>query len=78
MKKTVEEYYCDICGDKAPVQEIIYPVVFHTDQNDGHGCTPYISSEHLDVCNECLNKIICLDAWGLQGCNEYKIKDSEG
>ena len=50
MKKTIVTYICDICGKtiEKPVH-VNYPVIFHTDQNEGKPTDPYISQEMLDL-----------------------------
>lgn len=77
MKKIIERTYCDICNKETEVERIKYPVIFHTEQNEGRWSKPYISNEAIDVCKECLSKILMLDGWGGQGNNEYKIRQRE-
>lgn len=74
MKRTIEKFYCDICGAECQsVKEINYPVIFHTEQTEGRGCNPYISNTKIDVCNICCKKILKLSATGAQGYNDYKL-----
>ncbi len=74
MKRTIEEFYCDICGSKCEsVKEITYPVIFHTEQTEGRWCEPYISNTTIDACNICRRKILKLYATGAQGYNDYKF-----
>lgn len=78
MKKTIEQYFCDVCGVQADVQKINYPVVFHTEQTEERYTEPYISQKMIDVCGECLNAILRLDGWGSQGYNNYKKRSNCG
>ena len=55
-------------------------VVFKTDQNDGSGCKPYLSNENLDVCPECLEKLLDLYpifGYGAQGYNTFKFREDK-
>jgi hypothetical protein len=78
MRRTITKYYCDLCGvviqDYA---EIKYPIIFHTDQTEGRGCEPYISHERIELCGECMKKVLVLHAWGAQGNNKYEIRYSK-
>ena len=74
MKKTIEKFYCDICGAECEdVKQINYPVVFCTDQTEGRSCEPYISNEKIDVCKNCCKKILKIKATGVQGINSYTL-----
>lgn len=79
MKKTIEKFYCDICGAECEnVIQINYPVVFLTEQTEGRNCKPYVSYKNIDVCDTCCKQILKVSAVGAQGFNEYKIvKDFE-
>lgn len=78
MKKTIEKYYCDICGAECEdVKQINYPVIFHTDQTEGRCCKPYISYTRIDVCDKCCEKILKLSAVGAQGYNKYTLIGGE-
>lgn len=77
MKKTIEKYYCDICGKEiecANLKKITYPVIFHTEQTEGRYCEPYISHQKIEICGECLEQICKLSAVGAQGYNKYEIR----
>ncbi len=74
MKRTIEKFYCDICGIECEdVKHINYPVIFHTDQTEGRTCNPYISNQNIDVCNKCCEQILKLSAVGAQGYNKYTL-----
>ncbi|MEG6613750.1 hypothetical protein V6C42_12920 [Pseudoclostridium thermosuccinogenes] len=75
MKKTITT--CDVCNKEAEVVSVNYPVVFHTEQNEGRACESYISQQKLDICEEYQQKLLMLDGWGAQGYNSYKIKEGK-
>lgn len=70
MKKTVVEYYCDLCESKIDLKklekrelsttkkslETEVQVLFTTEQTEGQPTTPYIQSTGLHLCQECFNK----------------------
>ena len=76
MKKTIEKYFCDICGTEVEcenLKKINYPTIFHTEQTEGRYCEPYISQTNIEICGECLEQICKLSAVGAQGYNKYEI-----
>lgn len=75
MKKIVEQFFCDLCGNQTDVTQIKYPVIFYTEQTEGRSCEPYISYETLDLCTDCQNRVLKIKAVGAQGYNEYKVKE---
>lgn len=76
MKKTIEKYFCDICGKEAKdIKHLIYPVIFQTEQTEGRNVEPYIYNTNIDVCPNCCKKILKLSATGAQGYNSYSIID---
>ena len=77
MKKTIEQYFCDVCNSQEDIVNVEYPVIFHTDQTEGRIREPYISYVKIDLCKECRNKLLRLDAWGAMGHNSYKIREWE-
>lgn len=78
MKKTIEKFYCDICGAECEsAKQINYPVIFRTDQTEGRSCNPYISNQNIDVCNNCCEQILKLSAVGAQGYNQYTLIGGE-
>lgn len=74
MKRTIEKCFCDVCNEEAEVIEVNYPVIFHTLQDDGASCKPYVTQEKLDLCGECAKKLLVLHGWGVQGHNNYEVK----
>lgn len=78
MKKTIEKFYCDVCGAECKdIKQINYPVVFYTDQTEGRSCNPYISNEKIDVCDNCCKQILKVSGRGAQGVNEYALMGKE-
>jgi len=90
MKKTIEEYYCDICGKKINKEfiktlphknddgTITLSIVFVTEQTEGMHCTPYICIDKLHICEKCYYKIINdgkqIFGSGAMGDNKYWFK----
>ncbi len=70
MKKTIEQYFCDVCGEQSDVVQVNYPVIFHTDQTEGRSSNPYISQEKLELCPKCLERAVKIHGWG----NQFEIK----
>lgn len=73
MKKTITTTYCDICGIEG-AKSIKTTVRFLTEQTEGKYVTPYYELKTLDLCDECLDKVILIDAAGAQGNNKYRIR----
>lgn len=58
MKKTIEKYFCDICGkEEKDIKHICYPVV-QTEQIEGRSVEPYIYDTNIDVCPNCCKKYL--------------------
>lgn len=75
MKVTITKCICDVCKREVEkVTEVVYPVIFHTEQTEGRSCSPYISKEKLDLCEGCADKVLVLHGWGAQGVNHYSIE----
>lgn len=76
MKKTTVQCFCDICGKLADgTCTVEYPVIFHTEQTEGRACKPYISTQDIDLCNECIPKVLKIHAVGAQGHNTYSLEE---
>lgn len=79
MRKIIELCSCDVCKKETDkVTEVKYPVIFHTEQTEGKPCSPYISYDKIDLCDDCADRVLLLDGWGGQGCNKYKIREEKG
>ena len=76
MKKTIEQYFCDLCYKESDVQKIKFPVVFHTEQTEGRSCDPYVSMQDIDMCGECRRKVLSIHGYGAQGLNRYEVTDN--
>ena len=65
---------CDICKSEVDVRKKNIQIIFKTDQTEGRNCNPYLDIIKIDICKECLNKIIkgkALYGAGAQGYNDY-------
>jgi hypothetical protein len=72
---TITKHTCDICGEPATKLKKGIPMVFTTEQTEGRSCTPHLTTETIDICDKCLQRIVDrypLTASGAQGCNTYK------
>ena len=75
MRLVIEKCICDVCKKEVErITTVNYPVIFHTEQTEGRSCSPYISKEKLDLCDECAERVLMLDGWGAQGVNSYYIR----
>ena len=78
MKK--ETFICDIkdCKHEAIHIDVTLQVIFTTDQTEGRSVDPYLSIGSIDLCDECMYKILqgnYVYGCGAQGYNEYKFKN---
>lgn len=73
MIKTTREYICDLCGaTNAKTYNTL--AQFTTEQNEGRIVTPYVTMTDIELCGECLDKVIVLRASGAQGNNKFWLK----
>ena len=80
MKET--NYFCDICKSKVHHIEmensrLRRQVIFETETTEGRACKPYITSEDLDLCEECIETVLtgeAIFASGAMGYNKYYFK----
>lgn len=80
MKKTIDQYFCDICGNMTKedgLHRIKYPVIFHTDQTEGRASRPYISLKDIELCHHCFGKALKIHGVGAQGHNTYSFEEEE-
>lgn len=78
MRLVIEKCICDVCKNEVEkITTVNYPVIFHTEQTEGRSCSPYISKEKLDLCDECAERVLMLDGWGAQGVNSYAIRKQQ-
>ena len=76
MKITITKCFCDVCKKETEqLTEVVYPVIFHTEQTEGRACSPYISKEKIELCEECERKVLVLHGFGAQGINSYSIAE---
>jgi len=80
MSKNVHtSYACDICGKEIELCnggliEAKVPARFMTEQNEGRYVDPYYYEVEIDLCQECANKGLRIDASGAMGYNNYSIR----
>lgn len=81
MKTTVTTITCDICSSSDIYEEALsLPVVFVTNQTDGHSTLPYLSSEKIDICRKCYNNILKGNlpfGSGAMGYNKYWFEEKK-
>lgn len=75
---TLTMHTCDIegCGKAATHLQTKLQVVFVTEQTEGRPTSPHLSNEVLDLCGECLQRIVerhPVVGQGAQGNNTYKL-----
>ncbi len=76
-KKTT--YTCDLecCSNEATNRDRSMQIIFTTEQTEGRSCEPYFELVNIDLCDNCLNKIIkarrYITGTGAQGHNRYVI-----
>lgn len=76
MLKVSKEYFCDICGNSnAKTYRTL--AEFQTEQTEGRIVKPYVTTTEIDLCNECLNKVVVLGASGAQGNNNFWLKNKK-
>ena len=77
MKQIITKIYCDVCKKETKNEEIDIQVIFTTEQNEGKKCPPYLCNEKLNLCDDCIEKILngnYIFASGGMGCNTYSFK----
>lgn len=55
---TTTSVHCDLCKAPATHKQKQIPAKFLTEQTEGRPTTPYLSVQSLDLCNECLRRIV--------------------
>jgi len=74
MSKEIN-YKCDICSSNEPKYKgFELQVIFTTEQDEGRGVDHYLSDEKLDLCENCMKKILkgnYVFAEGAMGHNKY-------
>ena len=85
MRKKIEIVECDICENRSDsgevAQLIIEPIslqlIFTSEQTEGRNITPYLTTENLDVCTYCKERILSgnyVYGCGAQGHNSYGFR----
>lgn len=70
MVEITRKYYCDLCK-KEGAKTYRTLAKFHTEQNEGRIVKPYITSTEIELCNECLEKVVVISGEGAQGNNRF-------
>lgn len=72
MIKVERKLICDLCG-KEGAKTFHTLAEFETEQNEGKPVKLYITSTEIELCEECLKKVVLLKASGAQGNNRFWI-----
>ena len=76
MRKT--QTFCDVCKEEKIIENLHIQTIFITEQTEGRNCKPYLNNDHIDICKECLDKVLkgnYLWGHGAQGHNHYSFKE---
>ena len=60
MKHITTTFYCDLCKRETPenrLYNVDLPVWSDVEDNEGRSCRPYIFSECIDLCPDCLRSV---------------------
>lgn len=72
MVEVVKKYYCDLCK-KEGAKEYRTFARFHTEQTEGRMVKPYLTVVKIDLCENCIEKVVVLNGEGCQGNNRFWI-----
>lgn len=78
MKKEI--FSCDICKIECEVHNKQLQIIFTSEQTEGRPTKPYLCMSKLDICNDCLDKVIsgkAIFAHGAQGYNTFYFKTTD-
>ncbi len=75
MIKVTRECFCDLCG-ASNAKSYKTLVEFTTEQTEGRMVKPYLTTTEIDLCSECLKKVVVLRASGAQGNNKFSLKNN--
>jgi len=81
MKTQTTTTTCDVCGSNVDADGRCTPrlqVLFHTEQTEGRGTPPYLSSVEIDLCVGCYKRVLggeYIHATGAQNNNHYYFKN---
>lgn len=70
MIKTITKQICDLCKNEVQTNEYCVPVyrAIFTDSNG------YFTSERLDLCDKCIEKVTVIQGFGIFNNNKYKLR----
>jgi hypothetical protein len=73
-----EKTFCDVCKEENPKHTgVRMDVIMTTEENEGKQVNPYLGSQTMDICEECMGKITqgkYIFGAGGQGHNSYWFK----
>jgi hypothetical protein len=77
MQKII--YKCDVCGSdtKSIATGKDIQVIFTTEENEGRSIDPYLSIRKIDICKDCMQKVLAghyIYGEGAMGYNKYYFK----
>ncbi len=87
MKQTTTTINCDVCKADLSTRfniemynknSVKLLVIFTTEQTEGRNCKNYLSMIDIDLCEECLGRVLkgnYIFAHGAQGHNTYYFGD---
>ena len=76
--KHPDTFKCDVCGREIErAHSITLPVRWTTEQDEGRPCTPYVKEETIDLCDECFERAVVIEAAGCMGRNSYRLASEE-
>lgn len=76
--KHPDTFKCDVCGREIErANSITLPARWTTEQNEGRPCTPYVKEETIDLCDECFERAVVIEAAGCMGRNSYRLASEE-
>lgn len=73
-----DTYTCDMCGiemEQNVVHHRSLPVLFLTEQNEGRPVKPYITTQEIDLCPDCLDRCTVIEADGAMWVNDYRWRE---
>lgn len=71
---------CDVCGGEAKYETVDLHTIFTTEQTEGRSVDKYLSKQKLDLCENCMSKILDgngLFGRGAMGNNRYWFQENK-
>lgn len=75
ITETINIWHCDLCNKESEegIESLTVPHWFTTEQNEGKPITPYTTQKKMDLCDDCIEKVVVVKGSGAQGYNKYNI-----